>query len=195
MRGTLRRSPDRFIVIVAMSFSIFAHAQSAKKISSGGGAKEKLIGAWHLVHIDAPGPDGKSMPIPQPKGMLIYTRDGHMSVQLMYPDSAKTLSNEYVLNGYEASFGSYDVDEIARKVTHHVQGSVTRDSLVGKTCLVSSNSRETGTSLSGPFGRTNTGLSRGSTINTAELWDPLSVPRRNNDGNKEIKHAVVNVEL
>ena len=72
------------------------------------------------------------MPIPQPKGMLIYTRDGHMSVQLMYPESANPLSNEYVLNCYEASFGSYDVDETAHTVTHHVQGSVTRDLLVGK---------------------------------------------------------------
>jgi len=40
------------------------------------------------------------------KGTLIYTRDGHMSVQLMYPESAAALSNDYVLNGYEASFGS-----------------------------------------------------------------------------------------
>ena len=75
------------------------------------------------------------MPIPQPKGMLIYTGDGHMSVQLMYPESANTLSNEYVLNGYEASFGSYEVDEIARTVTHHVQGSVTCDLLVCKDLL------------------------------------------------------------
>jgi len=119
-------------LVVAMTCPIFAHAQAAKKISGSGGANEKLIGAWHLVHIDASGPDGKSMPIPQPKGMLIYTRDGHMSVQLMYPESANTLSNEYVLNGYEASFGSYDMDEIAHTVTHHVQGSVTRDLLVGK---------------------------------------------------------------
>jgi hypothetical protein len=118
-------------LVVAMAFSIFAHAQSAKKTSSGIG-KEKLIGAWHLAHIDAPGPDGKSAPIPQPKGILIYTPDGHMSVQLMYPESANSLSNEYVLNGYEASFGSYDVDETARTVTHHVRGSNTRDLLVGK---------------------------------------------------------------
>jgi len=48
------------------------------------------------------------MNIPQPIGMLIYTRDGHMSVPLMYPKSASALSNEYVLNGYEASFGNYD---------------------------------------------------------------------------------------
>jgi hypothetical protein len=80
-------------------FSIFAHAQSAKKVNGGGVAKQKLIGAWHLMHIDAPGPDGTSMPVPQPKGMLIYSRDGLMSVQLMYPESANTLSNEYVLNG------------------------------------------------------------------------------------------------
>ena len=63
--------------------------------------------------------------------MLIYTRDGHMSVQLMYPPSAAGVSNDYVLNGYEASFGSYDVNEAAHTVTHHVQGSVTRG-LVGK---------------------------------------------------------------
>jgi Lipocalin-like domain len=133
MSSTLRMSPCRFIVvIVAMAFTLFAHAQSAEKISSSGGAKEKLIGAWHLVHIDAPGPDENAVPIPQPKGILIYTRDGHMSVQLMYPESANTLSNEYVLNGYEASFGSYEVDETAHTVTHHVQGSNTRDSLVGK---------------------------------------------------------------
>ena len=42
--------------------------------------------------------------------MLIYTRDGHMSVQLMYPKiGERRLSNEYVQAGYEASFGSYDV--------------------------------------------------------------------------------------
>ena len=126
------RAACLFIVIAPMVFSNFAYARSARKISSSGGVKEKLIGAWHLVHIDAPGPDGKSLPIPQPQGVLIYTRDGHMSVQLMYPESANTLSNEYVLNGYEASFGSYDIDETAGTVTHHVQGSNTRDLLVGK---------------------------------------------------------------
>lgn len=135
MSGTLTmpiRAICGFMVMAAIACSIFAHAQSAKQINGSGGAKQKLIGPWHLMHIDAPGPDGRSMPVPQPKGMLIYSRDGRMSVQLMYPESANTLSNEYVLNGYEASFGSYDVDEIARTVTHHVQGSITRDLLVGK---------------------------------------------------------------
>jgi hypothetical protein len=55
-----------------------------------------------------------------------------MSVQLMYPDAAKVADNEYVRNGYEASFGSYDVNEAAHTVTHHVQGSNTREALTGK---------------------------------------------------------------
>jgi hypothetical protein len=94
--------------------------------------RERLIGAWHLEHIDSPGPNGKPSDIPQPKGMLIYTRDGHISVQLMYPPSASSLSNEYVRNGYEASFGSYTIDENTHTRTHHVEGSITADLLVGK---------------------------------------------------------------
>lgn len=72
------------------------------------------------MRIDNPGPDGNSIPGPQPKGMLIYTRDGHMSVQLMYPKSAQPLSNEYARDDYEASFGSYDVNEATHTLTHHV---------------------------------------------------------------------------
>jgi hypothetical protein len=122
--------------VVAVSGILRARSAEKKNADPGstreGSAREKLIGAWRLAKIEAPGPDGKLSPITQPKGMLIYTRDGHMSVQLMYPKSANTTSNEYVRDGYEASFGSYDVDEAMHTVTHHVQGSITRDLLVGK---------------------------------------------------------------
>jgi hypothetical protein len=91
--------------------------------------QDRLIGAWHLASIT--GSDGKPVSM-APTGMLIYTRDGHMSVQLMYPKTESALSNQYVQSGYEASFGSYDVDQTSHIVTHHVQGSVTRDLLVGK---------------------------------------------------------------
>ena len=53
-------------------------------------------------------------------------------IACMYPKSAKAQSNEYVQDGYEASFGSYDVDEATHTLTHHVQGSNTRELLVGK---------------------------------------------------------------
>ncbi|HTQ61859.1 MAG TPA: lipocalin-like domain-containing protein [Candidatus Solibacter sp.] len=107
-------------------------AQSAEKHhAQAASAKEKLIGAWRLVSLDEPGSGGKIKHVTDQKGMLIYTRDGHMSVQLMYPPSASSLTNDYVKNGYEASFGSYDVDEAKHTVIHHVQGSIT-EGLVGK---------------------------------------------------------------
>jgi hypothetical protein len=92
---------------------------------------QKLIGAWRLVAMEEPGPDGNLIHHTDRQGMLIYTRDGHMSVEVVYPAAESAISNDYVLNGYEASFGSYDVNEEAHTVTHHVQGSVTRG-LVGK---------------------------------------------------------------
>ena len=112
-------------VFVAISLGVQAQQKPP-------GDREKLIGAWHLVRIDLGSPSESTQPGPQPKGMLIYTRDGHMSVQLMYPKPASTQSNEYVQNGYEASFGSYDLDEATHTLTHHVQGSVTGALLVGK---------------------------------------------------------------
>lgn len=123
----------RLIVLaISMALTGLVQAQSTKSSGTHLSDKERLIGAWHLAHIDSPGPDGKSLDMPQPIGMLIYTRDGHISVQLMYPKSPSAQSNEYVLDGYEASFGSYDVDESTHTLTHHVQASNTRDLLVGK---------------------------------------------------------------
>ena len=118
-----------FTMVVATT--AVSQAQTAKA-GDQSPAKGQLIGAWQLVRIEAPGPDGKPLPIAQPNGMLIYTRDGHMSVQLMYPKSASASNNEYVQDGYEASFGSYDIDEATHTLTHHVQGANTRDLLVGK---------------------------------------------------------------
>jgi Lipocalin-like domain len=119
--------------VAVVAIAGFVQVQSAKTQAAGHlSDKERLIGAWHLQHIESPGSDGKPSDTPQAKGMLIYTRDGHMSVQLMYPKSANSLSNEYVRNGYEASFGSYTIDERRHTLTHHVQGSVTGDLLVGK---------------------------------------------------------------
>jgi hypothetical protein len=119
--------------IVVLAIASLVHVQSAKtKEADHASDRERLIGAWHLEHLDAPKSEGQPSDSPQPKGMLIYTRDGHMSVQLMYPKSPNNQSNQYVLDGYEASFGSYDVDEAKHMLTHHVQGSITRDLLVGR---------------------------------------------------------------
>ena len=54
MIGTLRMPLSASlpsVVVVGMAFALFAHAQPTNKTASSGGAREKLIGAWHLVHI------------------------------------------------------------------------------------------------------------------------------------------------
>jgi Lipocalin-like domain len=139
-----------------------AQSQERKDAASASD-KEKLIGAWHLVSVGEPGADGQSNHGAEIKGILIYTRDGHMSVQLMYPPSAASLSNDYLLNGYEASFGSYDVDEAAHMVTHHVQGSIHGD-LSGRTCRAFTNSPRTGTWSSSQLIQPNTDPLSGSII-------------------------------
>jgi hypothetical protein len=119
------------------TLSCISRAQSAEKKDANAGspkdssAREQLIGAWRLGWMEEPGPDGKVTRITNRTGMLLYTRDGHMSVQLMFPKSDSTVSNDYVRDGYEASFGTYDVNEEAHTVTHHVEGSIT-PGLVGK---------------------------------------------------------------
>jgi hypothetical protein len=119
-------------VSLAQSAANNAGADSKKESSAKqSSAREKLVGAWRLVSMEDQGADGKPNQVKDRKGILIYTRDGHMSVQLMLPQSESGVSNDYVKEGYEASFGSYDVNEAAHTVTHHVEGSVTRG-LVGK---------------------------------------------------------------
>ena len=61
----------------------------------------------------------------------MYTRDGRMSVQIQFPESQSSVSNDYVLNGYEASFGTFEVNAEAQTITRHVEGSITRG-LVGR---------------------------------------------------------------
>jgi hypothetical protein len=126
------KAPGFWTLVFVVALSGLSQAQSAaKKVTGPASAKEKLVGAWHLASMEEPGADGKIHHITDRKGILIYTRDGHMSVQLMFPKAESAVSNDYVQNGYEASFGSYDVNEAAHTVTHHVEGSVTRV-LVGK---------------------------------------------------------------
>jgi hypothetical protein len=59
-----------------------------------------------------------------------------MSVQVMYRPQTGGQGGpvQYALGGYEASFGTYKVDEGARTFTFHVEGAMVR-SLIGKNLL------------------------------------------------------------
>ena len=120
------------LAVVVGALSGLALAQSApKQPGDGASAREKLVGAWRLAWMEEPGPDGIIIRITDRKGTLMYTRDGRMSVQIQFPESQSSVSNDYVLSGYEASFGTYEVNEEAQTITRHVEGSITRG-LVGK---------------------------------------------------------------
>jgi hypothetical protein len=93
--------------------------------------RERFVGAWRLAWMEEPRPDGTIARITDRNGTLMYTRDGRMSVQIQFPDSQSSVSNDYILNGYEASFGTYEVTEAAQTITRHVEGSITRG-LVGQ---------------------------------------------------------------
>ena len=125
----------RFVMLSTLFvLSGIALAQSVtKKDADSGHAREKLIGSWHLVSMDEPGPDGNLRHITNRKGQLIYTLDGHMSVQVMYrnpPQASGTAPVQYAQGGYEASFGRYEIDD-GRTFTFHVEGALVR-TLIGK---------------------------------------------------------------
>lgn len=101
------------VLVVAMTLGLPGSAQTLRT----GGARDKLTGAWHLVRNDPPGPEGKPSDGPQPKDRLTYAQYGQASVQLMYPKTQHELNNQYVRNGYEASFGTYDINETTHKLT------------------------------------------------------------------------------
>lgn len=131
MRATFRWL---LAAVAVLTLSGLSSPQSTEK-SDAGSAKEKLIGAWRLAWEDEQGADGKMNHIVEHQGTIVYTRDGHMSVQIMLPNTngPRDVKNpvKYDQGGYEAYYGSYEVNEQAHTVTHHVQGSLVR-ALVGK---------------------------------------------------------------
>jgi len=66
--------------------------------------------------------------------MLVFTREGRMSVQVMYRNPQAGTGSwpvQYTQGGYEASFGRYEIDEPTQRFSYHVEGALVR-SLIGK---------------------------------------------------------------
>jgi hypothetical protein len=120
-----------FVVAACVLIGTMAHAQGGGRQERSGSDRDRFVGAWRLAWMEAPGPDGKIIRITNRTGTLMYTPDGRTSVQIQFAPSESSLSNDYALNGYEASFGTYEVNEQAQTITRHVEGSITRG-LVGQ---------------------------------------------------------------
>ena len=91
--------------------------------------QERLVGAWRLVMLEEPAADGTPHPA-DCTGLLVFTRDGHMSAQVMYRNPAAG-SAQYTQGGYEATFGTYEINARSRTFIYRVEGGLVR-SLVGK---------------------------------------------------------------
>lgn len=100
--------------------------------------RSKLIGVWKLVSIEERDAQGRLVvPLdygPNPIGMLIYEASGHMSVHAMRRGRAKLASDDVHMAspeaakaafvGYNAYFGTFEVDAQRGLVIHHVEGAM-----------------------------------------------------------------------
>jgi hypothetical protein len=112
-----------------------AHTTLQGDVSVSG---RELVGTWRLISRVVRLEDGTAVQEDlgtTPKGYLIYDSSGHMAVQLSRPDrptaidcstsaSAPSDNSPQLLNGYEAYFGTYTIDETNHTVTHHLEGAL-----------------------------------------------------------------------
>lgn len=99
----------------------------AARSAHNGSNQNPLVGAWKLVSLDQPGTDGQIHKL-DCVGQFVFTGDGRASVQVMYQDAQA--GSAYAQSGYEASYGSYRVND-ASSFTFHVEGALVR-TLIGK---------------------------------------------------------------
>ncbi len=126
-------------LLIGMTITSLSGSQSHSGKDRGGteSTPNRFVGAWRLAWLEEEGADGK-VHRADCTGLLVYTRDGHMSVQVMYRNpqaNSQGTTNaapvQYAQGGYEASFGTYEIDEPAHHFTYHVEGSLVR-TLFGK---------------------------------------------------------------
>jgi|HubBroStandDraft_2_1064218.scaffolds.fasta_scaffold133627_2 hypothetical protein len=127
-----------FILLNAAQSAVAA----AERIPAPHATRQELIGVWRLVSIQIEGPTG---PLLDPfynadsTGLLVYDASGWMSVQIVgqhrpameAPASRPTHDTPQgaalkaaVLDTYYAYFGTWDYDETAATVTHHIKSSL-----------------------------------------------------------------------
>ena len=107
-----------------------------------------MVGTWRLISRVVTLEDGTLVQDPglgtMPMGYLIYDSSGHVAAQLMRLDRSMAIDcgasgpasreNSQSVNGYDAYFGTYTIDETRHTVTHHLEGALAAAD-VGKNLL------------------------------------------------------------
>jgi len=86
--------------------------------------RDRLIGAWRLTALEQPTADGALHRL-DCSGLLVFTRDGHISIQVMDADP-NAEGSAYSRSGYEATYGTYVLNEKSHTFTIHVTGALVR---------------------------------------------------------------------
>ena len=130
-------------IVTVATASVLSHSERAAGQAAQPGERGDLTGVWELVSLQDIRPDGEVLHWmgKKPSGTLMYSRDGRMALQIMRdpPPVAGPMwsSNGRALlpnasaddvrdahSGYYAYFGTWEIDERARTVTHHVRASL-----------------------------------------------------------------------
>jgi Lipocalin-like domain len=97
--------------------------------------KEEIVGSWRLLIIDGIKADGTHQPLygPNPKGLAMFSPDGHYSIQIMRDVRPKFAANDRLkgtteelknsAEGIITYFGTYTIDEQSKTLSMRVEGS------------------------------------------------------------------------
>jgi hypothetical protein len=97
--------------------------------------KEQIVGAWTMVSADSIRPDGSRVEVfgSNPKGMMIFSRDGQFALIQMRAelpriaansrDQGTPEENKAIVQGSIAYFGTYTVNEVDKTLTLKLEGS------------------------------------------------------------------------
>jgi hypothetical protein len=119
----------RIIRILAVLAAALATGQAGAQQKS---LRDQIVGTWNFVVAEVVAPDGKkSFPFGEtPKGVLIFTADGHFAQIHIASDVPKIASNnrltgtpeEYaaIMRRSLSVFGSYSVNEDKKTVTYKI---------------------------------------------------------------------------
>ena len=117
------------VASIAASFFICTVANAIQApIPTHAASASPFVGTWRLVSFTGTDRVGA-----HPKGLIYYDNTGHMAAQIApdrirpsWPANAQPSPEQArdAVAGYAAYFGTYEVDERAKTVTHHREGAL-----------------------------------------------------------------------
>ena len=119
---------SKTIAAAMLAFALSAGAAAAQSANS---LKDQIVGTWNFVVAEVTAPDGKkSFPFGEtPKGILIFTPDGHFAQIHVAGDVPKIASNNRMTGTPEEyadimrrslRCSAYTVDEAKKTVTYNI---------------------------------------------------------------------------